>query len=43
MFPIIRGNAFLAQIDVDSDDTASFDAEDKASLGQVAARLVPLF
>ncbi|MGH8337219.1 MAG: GAF domain-containing protein [Gammaproteobacteria bacterium] len=43
VFPIVRGDTYLAQIDVDSDDTASFGAEDKAFLGQVAARLQSLF
>jgi GAF domain-containing protein len=41
--PILRGDAYLAQIDVDSDDAASFGAGDKAFLAEVAARLLPLF
>ncbi len=43
VFPILRGDAYLAQIDVDSDDKASFGADDEAFLGQVAARLEALF
>ena len=41
--PIMRGDAYLAQIDVDSDNTASFGARDKTFLAEVAARLLPLF
>ncbi len=43
VFPIIRGDTYLAQIDVDSDDRASFGPDDEAFLAQVAARLEPLF
>jgi len=43
VFPILRGDAYLAQIDVDSDDRASFGADDEAFLAEVAARLEPLF
>lgn len=41
--PIMRGDAYLAQIDVDSDNAASFGARDTAFLVEVAARLLPLF
>ena len=41
--PILRGEAYLAQIDVDSDDTGAFGADDEAFLAEVAARLAPLF
>jgi GAF domain-containing protein len=43
VFPILRGEAYLAQIDVDSDERAAFGAEDEAFLAQVADRLEPLF
>jgi len=43
VFPIIRGDAYLAQIDVDSDARAAFGAEDEAFLRQVAKLLEPLF
>ena len=43
VFPILRGDIYLAQIDVDSDDRAAFGAEDEAFLAQVAAQLEPLF
>jgi L-methionine (R)-S-oxide reductase len=41
--PILRGATYLAQIDVDSDERASFDADDEAFLAEVARRLEPLF
>jgi L-methionine (R)-S-oxide reductase len=41
--PILRGERYLAQIDVDSDDRAAFGADDRVFLGQVAALLEPLF
>ena len=41
--PILRGNAYLAQIDVDSDDIGAFGADDEAFLAEVAERLEPLF
>lgn len=43
VFPIIRGETYLAQIDVDSDDHASFGTDDETFLAQVAARLETLF
>jgi GAF domain-containing protein len=43
VFPIIRGDTYVAQIDVDSDDRASFGADDEAFLAEVAMRLEPLF
>ncbi|VTU23686.1 GAF domain-containing protein [Variovorax sp. PBL-E5] len=43
VFPILRGDAYLAQIDVDSDDRAAFGADDEAFLARVAERLAPLF
>ena len=43
VFPIFRGEIYLAQIDVDSDESASFGADDEAFLAQVAERLEPLF
>ena len=43
VFPILRGDRYLAQIDIDSDDRAAFGAEDEAFLGEVARRLEPLF
>lgn len=43
VFPILRGETYLAQIDVDSDDRATFGADDESFLAQVAARLAPLF
>jgi len=42
VFPILRGEAYLAQIDVDSDDPAAFGKEDEAFLAEVAQRLEPL-
>ena len=41
--PILRGERYLAQIDVDSDFPASFGEADRAFLAQVAALLAPLF
>ena len=41
--PIMRGDAYLAQIDVDSDNAASFGAKDKAFLAEVAALLLRVF
>jgi L-methionine (R)-S-oxide reductase len=41
--PILRGDAYLAQIDVDSDLEASFGPADRAFLGEVARVLEPLF
>ncbi len=41
--PIERGEAYLAQIDVDSDHPAAFGAEDRIFLGRVAELLAPLF
>ena len=43
VFPILRGDTYLAQIDVDSDDRAAFGAADETFLAQVARRLEPLF
>ncbi len=43
VFPIIRGETYLAQIDVDSDDRAAFGAEDEDLLAEVAKLLAPLF
>ncbi|MEP7302453.1 MAG: GAF domain-containing protein [Caldimonas sp.] len=42
VFPIMRGDVYLAQIDVDSDEPAAFGADDKAFLAEVAKRLAPL-
>ena len=42
VFPILRGDAYLAQIDVDSDDPAAFGADDEVFLAEVARRLEPL-
>jgi L-methionine (R)-S-oxide reductase len=41
--PILRGDAYLAQIDVDSDHPAAFGAEDRAFLAEVARVLEALF
>lgn len=41
--PILRGERYLAQIDVDSDHLAAFGEEDRAFLAQVAEILEPLF
>ncbi len=41
--PILRGERYLAQIDVDSDDRAAFGPADRAFLAEVARVLEPLF
>src|SRR5574337_1183159 len=41
--PIMRGERYLAQIDVDSDAEAAFGPEDRAFLERVAPLLEPLF
>lgn len=41
--PILRGNRYLAQIDVDSDARAAFGQRDRLFLAAVAAVLEPLF
>ena len=41
--PIMRGDRYLAQIDVDSDVAAAFGEEDRAFLERVAPLLEPLF
>jgi GAF domain-containing protein len=43
VFPILRGETYLAQIDVDSDERAAFGRDDEAFLAQVADRLEMLF
>ena len=43
VFPIMRGERYLAQIDVDSDDRAAFGTEDEEFLAEVARLLEPLF
>ncbi len=43
VFPILRGERYLAQIDVDSDEPAAFGPEDRAFLAKVATLLAPLF
>jgi L-methionine (R)-S-oxide reductase len=43
VFPILRGEQYLAQIDIDSDDRDAFGADDEAFLGEVARCLEPLF
>jgi L-methionine (R)-S-oxide reductase len=43
VFPILRGERYLAQIDVDSDTKAAFGADDEDFLAQVAERIEPLF
>jgi GAF domain-containing protein len=43
VFPILRGERYLAQIDVDSDAPAAFGPADRAFLAEVAAALEPLF
>ena len=43
VFPILRGDLYLAQIDVDSDDRSAFGTDDEAFLAEVARRLEPLF
>ena len=41
--PILRGERYLAQIDVDSDLAASFGEPDRAFLAEVAKLLEPVF
>jgi L-methionine (R)-S-oxide reductase len=41
--PILRGETYLAQIDVDSDERAAFGPEDRAFLAAVARALEPVF
>jgi GAF domain-containing protein len=41
--PVMRGDRYLAQIDVDSDLEAAFGPEDRAFLERVAPLLEPLF
>jgi GAF domain-containing protein len=41
--PILRGDRYLAQLDVDSDHLAAFGPPDRAFLAEVAAVLEPLF
>jgi len=41
--PIMRGERYLAQIDVDSDHLAAFGPADRAFLAEVAVHLEPLF
>ena len=41
--PIFRGETYLAQIDVDSDEPGAFDSDDEAFLADIARRLEPLF
>ena len=43
VFPILRGERYLAQLDVDSDERAAFGPEDRAFLAEVARLLEPLF
>ena len=43
VFPILRGERYLAQIDVDSDEPAAFGAEDRSLLAKAAALLEPVF
>ncbi len=43
VFPILRGDRYLAQIDVDSDHPAAFGPADRAFLAEVAAALAPVF
>jgi L-methionine (R)-S-oxide reductase len=43
VFPVLRGERYLAQIDVDSDDRAAFGADDEAFLALVARHIEPLF
>jgi GAF domain-containing protein len=42
VYPILRGDTYLAQIDVDSDERAAFGAEDRAFLAEVARVLEPV-
>ncbi len=41
--PIMEDDVVYGEIDIDSDDLAAFDAQDEATLEQVARALVPLF
>ncbi len=41
--PILRGDVYLAQIDVDSDAPAAFGPDDRAFLADAAAVLEPVF
>jgi len=41
--PVMRGDRYLAQIDVDSDHAAAFGPEDRAFLEEVALLLAPAF
>ena len=41
--PVLRGETYLAQIDVDSDHLAAFGPGDRAFLAEVAQALEPLF
>jgi L-methionine (R)-S-oxide reductase len=41
--PIVRGDRYLAQIDVDSDHPAAFGPDDRAFLAEAAAALEPVF
>jgi GAF domain-containing protein len=43
VMPILRGDDYLAQIDVDSDAKAAFQAEDRVFLAEVAKVLEGLF
>lgn len=43
VYPIIRGNIYLAQIDIDSDAPSAFGSDDEAFLQKVAALLEPMF
>ncbi len=43
VFPILRGERYLAQIDVDSDHPAAFGPDDRAFLAAVAQALEPVF
>ena len=43
VYPILRGETYLAQIDVDSDERAAFGPEDRAFLAEVARVLEPVF
>ncbi|ABS27998.1 putative GAF sensor protein [Anaeromyxobacter sp. Fw109-5] len=43
VFPILRGERYLAQIDVDSDHPAAFRTGDRAFLAEAAAILEPVF
>ena len=41
--PILRGDTYLAQIDVDSDNPNSFGVDDETFLADIARMLEPLF